>query len=47
MDSLAQTADGFRTIDADAALKARALANLGQWLSGPEFAPCRLHVLHR
>jgi phosphoglucomutase/phosphomannomutase len=32
---------GFRSIDADALLKDRALANLRSWLTDPEFAPYR------
>jgi phosphoglucomutase/phosphomannomutase len=41
MDLLARVAEGFRDIDADAALKEQALAYLRQWLTGPEFAPYR------
>ena len=41
MELLAQATDGFRTIDADAALKEQALEYLGQWLTGPDFAPYR------
>src|SRR5580765_4941388 len=33
--------EGFRTIDADTAVKDAALANIRQWLSGAEFAPYR------
>src|SRR5580765_4112235 len=32
---------GFQSIDADALLKDRALANLRSWLTDPEFAPYR------
>jgi phosphoglucomutase len=47
MDSLAQAAEGFRTIEADAALKEQALKSLRQWLSDAEFASYRpqLHWL--
>src|ERR1700710_2090880 len=41
MDLLAQAAEAFRGIEADEALKARALKYLGQWLSAAEFAPYR------
>jgi phosphoglucomutase len=41
MDLLARVAEGFRGIEADAALKEQALAYLRQWLTGPEFAPYR------
>ena len=33
--------DGFATIDADAALKDKALANLSTWLTDPDFAAYR------
>jgi phosphoglucomutase/phosphomannomutase len=47
MDLLAQAAEGFRTIEADAALKEQALKFLRQWLTDPEFASYRpqLHWL--
>jgi phosphoglucomutase/phosphomannomutase len=41
MDLLAQAAEGFRGIDADAALKEQALKYLRQWLTEPEFAVYR------
>ena len=41
MDLLAQTTDGFHTIDADSQVKARALHFLGQWLTAPDFAAYR------
>lgn len=41
MDLLTQVADGFRTIDADPALKAQALKYLRQWVTESEFAPYR------
>jgi phosphoglucomutase/phosphomannomutase len=41
MDLLSQAAEGFRGIDADAALKDRALEFLRHWLTQPEFAPYR------
>jgi phosphoglucomutase len=41
MDLLAQAADGFRAIDADARTKEQALKYLGQWLTAPEFAAYR------
>jgi phosphoglucomutase/phosphomannomutase len=41
MSSLALAAAGFQTIDADAALKDRALGNLKTWLTQPEFAVYR------
>jgi phosphoglucomutase/phosphomannomutase len=41
MDLLAQSADGFRTIDADPQLKERALRFLAQWLTALEFAAYR------
>src|SRR5262245_422850 len=39
--AMARAADGFRSIDADAALKAAALDNLGRWLADAEFAAYR------
>jgi phosphoglucomutase len=47
MDLLAQAAEGFQTIDADAALKEQALQFLRQWLTDAEFASYRpqLHWL--
>src|SRR6478609_7604183 len=41
MDFLSATRAGFATIDASAALKEKALANLSAWLRQPEFAPYR------
>jgi phosphoglucomutase/phosphomannomutase len=41
MDLLAQATDGIRGVEADAALKERALHFLGQWLKAPEFAGYR------
>src|SRR5260370_34783060 len=41
MDLLAQATQGFKTIDADAALKDQALKYLGQWLTEPDFAAYR------
>jgi phosphoglucomutase/phosphomannomutase len=41
MDLLARARTGFHGIDADAALKEKALANLSAWLTGPEFAGYR------
>jgi phosphoglucomutase/phosphomannomutase len=41
MDLLAQAAEGFRTIDADARLKEQALRYLRQWLTEPAFAAYR------
>jgi len=41
MDLLAAARAGFATIDADAALKDRALANLTTWLTHPDFAAYR------
>ena len=41
MDHLAAARDGFNTVQADAALKATALANLTKWLTQPEFAGYR------
>jgi phosphoglucomutase len=41
MDLLAQAAEGFRGIEADAALKEQALTFLRQWLSDADFAPYR------
>jgi len=41
MDLLAQTKDGFRSIDADPQLKDRALHFLSQWLAAPDFAAYR------
>jgi phosphoglucomutase len=47
MDLLTQAAEGFRGIEADAALKEQALTFLRQWLTGSEFASYRpqLHWL--
>src|SRR5438105_2192661 len=41
MDPLALAAEGFRGIEAEDALRARALQNLRQWLTGAEFAAYR------
>src|SRR5690349_5429438 len=41
MDLSARAADGFRTIDADPALKGRALAALNQWLTHSQLAAYR------
>src|SRR5881396_3790799 len=41
MELLTQTRSGFATIDADAALKERALTFLGHWLSAAEYAAYR------
>jgi phosphoglucomutase/phosphomannomutase len=41
MELLARVADGFRKVDANAALKEQALKYLQQWLTLPEFAPYR------
>src|ERR1700754_3325139 len=41
MDLIAAAHSGFETIDADAALKDKALANLATWLTHPDFAPYR------
>jgi phosphoglucomutase/phosphomannomutase len=44
MDLLAQAAQGFRGIEADAALKEQALKFLRQWLTDSEFASYRLQL---
>lgn len=41
MDLLAQAADGFKTVEAEDALKQQALKYLRQWLTAPEFAAYR------
>jgi phosphoglucomutase len=41
MDLLAQATDGFKTVEADAALKELALKNLRHWLTDPQFAAYR------
>ncbi len=41
MDFLAQAAEGFHTVDADAALKEQARKYLRQWLTEPQFAAYR------
>jgi phosphoglucomutase/phosphomannomutase len=41
MDLLAQAAEGFRGVEADAGLKAQALKYLGHWLTEPPFAAYR------
>jgi phosphoglucomutase len=44
MDLLAAAAQGFQTVDADPAFRAKALDFLTQWLSGPEYAPYRPQI---
>lgn len=44
MDLMASARTGFATIDADAALKERALQNLEIWLTRPEFADYRPQI---
>jgi phosphoglucomutase/phosphomannomutase len=44
MDLLAQAADGFRTVEADAALKERARHYLGEWLTQADFAAYRPQI---
>ena len=44
MDHLAAARQGFQSIDADAASKEKALANLSAWLTEPEFAAYRPQV---
>lgn len=44
MDLLAQTRTAFAGIDADAALKERALENLNTWLTHPDFAAYRPQI---
>lgn len=39
MDLVAATTQGFQTVDADPAFRAKAVDFLRQWLGGPEFAP--------
>jgi phosphoglucomutase/phosphomannomutase len=46
MDFLPLARAGFSAIDAGAALKDRALANLGTWLTHPEFAAYRPQLEH-
>src|SRR5262249_48417669 len=41
MDLLAQATDGFKTVEADAALKELALKNLRHWLTDPQFTAYR------
>ncbi|HJT78340.1 MAG TPA: phospho-sugar mutase, partial [Gemmataceae bacterium] len=41
MDLLAQAAEGFRGVEADARLEEQALGHLRHWLTGPEFAAYR------
>src|SRR6188474_515772 len=41
MELIAAARDGFNTVQADAALKATALANLTKWLTQAEFAGYR------
>src|SRR5688572_28780860 len=47
MESLAQVARGFETVEAEAAVKEAALRYVRQWLTEPEFEPYRpqLHWL--
>lgn len=44
MDRTAQARTGFAAIDADAALKEKALANLTTWLTHPDFAAYRPQI---
>jgi phosphoglucomutase/phosphomannomutase len=44
MDFLVASRQGFTTVDADTALKEKALANLATWLSRPEFAAYRPQI---
>lgn len=44
MDLLAQVAEGFKGVDADAALKDQALKYLRTWLTDPEFAAYRPQI---
>src|SRR4029078_8953008 len=44
MDALAQVSEGFKSIEADAALKEQALVYLKQWLTAPEFASYRPQI---
>ncbi|HKB03234.1 MAG TPA: phospho-sugar mutase [Gemmataceae bacterium] len=44
MDLLAAARQGFQTVDADPAFRAKALEFLGHWLAGPEFAPYRPQI---
>src|SRR5437763_12674127 len=44
MDLLAAATQGFQTVDADPAFRAKAREFLRKWLSGPEFAPYRPQV---
>jgi phosphoglucomutase/phosphomannomutase len=44
MDLLAAAAQGFETVDADPAFRAKAREFLGQWLSGPEFSAYRPQI---
>jgi phosphoglucomutase/phosphomannomutase len=44
MDLLAAAAQGFETVDADPAFRAKAREFLGEWLTGPEFAAYRPQI---
>src|SRR4051812_38565729 len=44
MDLLAAARQGFQTVDADPAFRAKALEFLGHWLTGSEFAPYRPQI---
>lgn len=46
MDLISQARTGFAGIDADAALKEKALANLETWLTHPDFADYRPQIEH-
>jgi phosphoglucomutase/phosphomannomutase len=46
MDFISAARAGFAGIDADPALKDRALANLSAWLTHPDFAPYRPQLEH-
>ena len=44
MDLLAAAKQGFETVDADPAFRAKAVEFLGQWLSGGDFAPYKPQI---
>src|ERR1700676_3396411 len=44
MDLLSQAREGFRGVEADAALKEQALGRLRQWLTEPDFAAYRPQI---
>jgi phosphoglucomutase/phosphomannomutase len=46
MDFIAQARTGFAGIDADAAIKERALTNLNTWFTHPDFAAYRPQIEH-